>query len=47
MKNDRNDLILDIDQAKSLPLEQWFDELICCPSQCYYHIQHDGKDYIL
>jgi hypothetical protein len=42
-----NVLIQDIDGAKSLPLEQWFDHLIWCPSQCYYHIQYKGKDYIL
>jgi len=47
MKSDGNDLILDIELAKSLPLGHWFDDLIWCPSQCYYHIQHDGKDYIL
>ena len=47
MKSNGNDLIQDIVGAKSLPLEQWFDELIWCPSQCYYHIQHNGKDYIL
>jgi len=47
MKSAGNDLILDIDETKNLPLEQCFDELIWCPSQCYYHIQGNGKDYIL
>lgn len=30
-----------------LPIGEWFYELIWCPSQCYYRIQHNGKDYIL
>ena len=30
-----------------LPIGEWFYELIWCPSQCYYHIQHNGVDYIL
>lgn len=30
-----------------LPVEQWFDELIWSPSQCYYRIQYHGIDYIL
>ncbi|OGO75554.1 MAG: hypothetical protein A3K45_03125 [Chloroflexi bacterium RIFOXYC12_FULL_59_14] len=30
-----------------LPIGEWFYELIWCPSQCYYHIQHNGDDYIL
>ena len=32
---------------KPLPIGEWFYELIWCPSQCYYHIQHNGTDYIL
>ena len=47
MKSAGNDIILDTELAKSLPLEQWFDELIWCPSQWHYHIQHGGKDCIL
>jgi hypothetical protein len=47
MKSAGSDLILDIDETKNLPLEQRFDELIGCPSQCYYHIQCDGMDAIL
>jgi hypothetical protein len=47
MKSNSNDLILEIDENKPLPLEQWFDELIWCPCQCYYHIQRSGIDYIL
>ena len=47
MKSARNDLILNINETKNLPLEQWFDELIGCPSQCYHHIQRNGIDYIL
>jgi hypothetical protein len=31
---------------KQLPIGEWFYELIWCPSQCYYHIQHNGSDYI-
>ncbi len=47
MESNGNDLIMDAEEDKSLPLEQWFDELMGCPSQCYYHIQHNGIDYIL
>ena len=47
MKNAGDDLILGIDEAKNLSLEQWLDDLIWCPSQCYYHIQPNGKDYII
>jgi hypothetical protein len=35
------------DETEPLPLEKWFDELMWSPSQCYYHIQHRGLDYIL
>jgi len=34
-------------EAESLPMKEWFYELIWCPSQCYYHLQHTGTDYIL
>jgi len=30
-----------------LPVEEWFYELIWCPSQCYYHLQRNGVDYVL
>ena len=33
--------------TEPLPLGEWFYELIWCPSQCYYHLQHNGADYIL
>ena len=25
----------------------WYDSLIMCPSQCYYHVVDDGLHYIL
>jgi hypothetical protein len=34
-------------EAEPLPIGEWFYELIWCPSQCYYHLQHNGTDYIL
>lgn len=34
-------------EAESLPIGEWFYELIWCPSQCYYHLQNNGIDYIL
>jgi hypothetical protein len=34
-------------EAEPLPIREWFYELIWCPSQCYYRIQHNGMDYIL
>lgn len=33
--------------TEPLPLGEWFHELIWCPSQCYYRIQHNGIDHIL
>lgn len=38
---------LPVDQNAALPLEEWFYELIWCPSQCYYRLHHNGIDYIL
>ena len=35
------------DETDPLPDGEWFDELIWSPSQCYYHLQHHGTDYIL
>jgi hypothetical protein len=35
------------DETEMLSVGEWFDELIWSPSQCYYHIQHSGVDYIL
>ena len=35
------------DETEPLPVGEWFDELIWCPSQCYYHLQHHGMDFIL
>jgi hypothetical protein len=35
------------DEAKPLPLGEWFYALIMCPSQCYYRIQHKGVDFML
>lgn len=35
------------DEMEPLPVKEWFDELIWCPSQCYYRIQYHGIDYIL
>jgi hypothetical protein len=35
------------DESEPLPLGQWFDDLTWSPSQCYYHLQHNGADYIL
>jgi hypothetical protein len=34
-------------EAEPLPIGEWFYELIWCPSQCYYHLQHKGINYIL
>jgi len=47
MKSDYVTKLLTTRNEISLPLEQWLDELFWCPSQCYYHIQHHGEDYIL
>lgn len=35
------------DDTEPLPLGKWFYELTWYLSQRYYHIQHDGVDYIL
>ena len=35
------------DETELLPVGEWFDELTWSPSQCYYHIRHNGLDYIL
>ena len=35
------------DETEPLPAGEWFNELIWSPSQCYYHLQHQGVDYIL
>ena len=35
------------DETEPLPVGEWYDELIWSPSQCYYHLQHNGMDYIL
>ena len=35
------------DETEPLPVQEWFDELTWSPSQCYYHLQHRGDDYIL
>src|SRR6185503_11899298 len=35
------------DETEPLPIGEWLDELIWTPSQCYFHIQHQGVDYIL
>ena len=35
------------DDNEPLPPGEWFYELIWCPSQCYYRVQHNGIDYIL
>lgn len=35
------------DKPEPLPLGEWFDELVWCPSQCYYRVQHNGLNYIL
>jgi hypothetical protein len=34
-------------EAEPLPIKEWFYELIWCPNQCYYYIQHNEADYIL
>jgi hypothetical protein len=34
-------------EAEPFPLGEWFYELICCPSQCYYRLKHKGVDYIM
>lgn len=39
--------ILQPDMDKPLPIDVWRDELLGCPSQCYYHTQKDGSDYVL
>lgn len=33
--------------ADPLPLNEWCCSLNWCPSQCYYHTQKDGVDYVL
>jgi len=30
-----------------LPLNEWKCSMMMCPSQCYYHAQKDGIDYVL
>jgi hypothetical protein len=35
------------DDTELLPLGEWFYELTWYLSQRYYHIQHDGVDYML
>jgi hypothetical protein len=35
------------DETETLTQGEWFDDLDWSPSQCYYHLQHDGVDYIL
>jgi hypothetical protein len=35
------------EETELLSLEEWFDDLVGSPSQCYYHLQHNGTDYIL
>jgi hypothetical protein len=30
-----------------LPLDEWKCSMMMCPSQCYYHTQKDGIDYLL
>lgn len=30
-----------------MPIGEWFDDMIWCPSQCYCRVQRGGKDYIL
>lgn len=35
------------DETEPLPIGEWFDDLTWSPSQCYYHLQHNGIDYIL
>lgn len=39
--------ILQPDMDKPLPIDVWREELLGCPSQCYYHTQKDGSDYVL
>jgi len=35
------------DETEPLPPGEWFDDLLWSPSQCYFHFQHHGVDYIL
>jgi len=39
--------VLFIADEKPLPLNKWHDWMIWCPSQCYFHTQRDGIDYVL
>lgn len=39
--------IMQPDMDRPLPIDVWRDELLGCPSQCYYHTQKDGSDYVL
>jgi hypothetical protein len=39
--------ILQPDMDKPLPIDVWRDELLGCPSQCYFHTQKGGSDYVL
>lgn len=39
--------VLLIADDKPLPLNEWRDWMIWCPSQCYFHTQRDGVDYVL
>lgn len=32
---------------KEKQLNKWYDELIWCPSQCYYYFMHNGDMYCI
>ena len=37
-----------IDHAfEKYPLNEWYDDLLWCPSQCYYRTSRNGINYIL
>jgi hypothetical protein len=47
MASNMNELFLEDSADSPLLLEYWHDTLIWCPSQCYYHLQRNGIDFIL
>ena len=40
-------LLLASELDEPLPIDEWQDALMWRPSQCYYHTQKDGVDYVL
>ena len=36
-----------VPKREPMPLDEWEDWMIWCPSQCYLHTQRNGVDYVL